>query len=206
MASLQIIVFDVCGTACALHRSAAREFLPLPRLWRPPALPRPVAGFFNLSGRAIPVVRLDVLFGLAQNDDDAESALYRHLIVTGGSAHRAEKWPRFSAQNDAPAERRSIGIDPKSGSTFGSDALGTTETTALLVDRVLDVATIDASRLSPVQQADSLNGCVEAEVTWQDRLVHLLTLERILLAEERQALAELGRQAQNRLGEWAVQA
>ena len=49
MASLQIIVFDVCGTACALHRSAAREFLPLPRLWRPPALPRPVAGFFNLE-------------------------------------------------------------------------------------------------------------------------------------------------------------
>ena len=41
------------------------------------------------------------------------------------------------------------------------------ETTALLVDRVLDVATIDAARLSPVQQADSLNGCVEAEVTWR---------------------------------------
>ena len=58
----------------------------------------------------------------------------------------------------------------------------------------------------PSQQADSLNGCVEAEVTWQDRLVHLLSLERILLAEEQQALAELGRQAQNRLGEWAVPA
>ena len=28
-----------------------------------------------------------------------------------------------AAQNDAPAKRRSIGIDPKSGSTFGSDAL-----------------------------------------------------------------------------------
>jgi purine-binding chemotaxis protein CheW len=165
MASLQIIVFDVCGTACALHRSAAREFLPLPRLWRPPALPRPVAGFFNLSGSAVPVLRLDVLFGLPQEDADAESALYWHLILTGGS-----------------------------------------NTTALLVDRVLDVATIDTSRLSPVQQADSLNGCVEAEVTWEERLVHLLSLERILLAEERQALAELGRQAQNRLGEWAVSA
>jgi purine-binding chemotaxis protein CheW len=166
MASLQIIVFDVCGTACALHRNAAREFLPLPRLWRPPALPRPVAGFFNLSGRAVPVLRLDMLFGLPLRDDDAEQALYRHLIVT--------------------------------------DGIGRQETTALLVDRVLDVASIDTSRLSPVQQADSLNGCVEAEVTWQDRLVHLLSLERILLAEERQALDELGRQAQNRLGEWTV--
>ena len=168
MASLQIIVFDVCGTACALHRGAAREFLTLPRLWRPPALPRPVAGFFNLSGHAVPVLRLDVLFGLPREDDDTESALYRHLIVTRGP--------------------------------------DTVDTTALLVDRVLDVATIDASRLSPVQQAGSLNGCVEAEVTWQDRLVHLLSLDRILLAEEKQALEELGRQAQNRLGEWAVQA
>jgi hypothetical protein len=35
--------------------------------------------------------------------------------------HRAEKWMRFSAPNDAPANRRSIG--PKSGPTFGSDAL-----------------------------------------------------------------------------------
>jgi chemotaxis signal transduction protein len=72
MASLQITVFDVCGTACALHRSAAREFLPLPRLWRPPALPRPVAGFFNLGGHAVPVLRLDVLFGLQQSEDGAQ--------------------------------------------------------------------------------------------------------------------------------------
>jgi purine-binding chemotaxis protein CheW len=51
-----------------------------------------------------------------------------------------------------------------------------------------------------------LNGCVEAEVTWDGRLVHLRSVERILLAEEQQALAELGRQAQNRLSEWAVPA
>jgi hypothetical protein len=38
-------------------------------------------------------------------------------------AHRAEKWFRFSAFNDAPAKRESIGFDPKSGTTFGSDAL-----------------------------------------------------------------------------------
>ena len=45
-------------------------------------------------------------------------------------AHRAEKWIRFSlarpagsAFNDVPAKGRSIGFDPKSGSTFGSDAL-----------------------------------------------------------------------------------
>jgi purine-binding chemotaxis protein CheW len=168
MASLQIIIFDVCDTACALHRSAVREFLPLPRLWRPPALPRPVAGFFNLAGDAVPVLRLDLLFGLQTGADNREADLYRHLILleTGGTA----------------------GL------------------TALLVDRVLDVASVNATHLSDVQQAETLNGCVEAEVTWGDRLVHLLSAERILLAEEQQALAEFGRQAQSRLDEWAVPA
>ncbi len=168
MASLQIIVFDVCGTACALHRSAVREFLPLPRLWRPPALPRPVAGFFNLAGDAVPVLRLDVLFGLHKDEDAPEADLYRHLILIG------------TGGNAGPV--------------------------ALLVDRVLDVATVNAMQISDVRQAETLNGCVEAEVTWGDRLVHLLSAERILLAEEQQALAELGRQAQSRLDEWAVPA
>jgi lysophospholipase len=40
-----------------------------------------------------------------------------------GSAHRAEKWTRFSAPNDAPLEGLSIGSVPKVDSTFGSDAL-----------------------------------------------------------------------------------
>lgn len=168
MTSLQIIVFDVCGTTCALHRTTVREFLPLPRLWRPPALPRPVAGFFNLGGQAIPVLRLDVLFGLERIEDSAEAELYRHLIL----------------------------ID-----RFGAPGMS-----ALLVDRVLDVASVEPSRLSPVDQEGSLNGCVEAEIAWDGRLVHLLSIERILLAEEEQALAELGRQAQNRLREWADRA
>src|SRR5690349_23841381 len=81
MAGLQIITFDVNGTACALRREQMRELLPLPRLWRPPALPRPIAGFFNLGGKAVPVVRLDVLFGLEETQADGEAALYRHLIL-----------------------------------------------------------------------------------------------------------------------------
>jgi purine-binding chemotaxis protein CheW len=168
MASLQIIVFDVSGTACALPRSAIRELLPLPRLWRPPALPRPVAGFFNLGGQAIPVLRLDVLFGLERADDRPEDDLYRHLILVEG---------------------------------FGSSGIG-----ALLVDRVLEVSTIQSFQLSSISRTDTLNGCVEAEVTLDGRLVHLLSAERILLKEEQQSLADLGRHAQNRLREWAVPA
>jgi purine-binding chemotaxis protein CheW len=168
MASLQIILFDVCGATCALRRNAVRELLPLPRLWRPPGLPRPVAGFLNLSGTAVPVIRLDVLFGLERAEDAAEEGLYRHLILTDGLA--------------------GAGL------------------TALLVDRVLDVADVEEARLSSVGQDNTLNGCVEAEIDLESRLVHLLSLERILFAEEQQALADLGRHAQSRLSEWAVPA
>jgi hypothetical protein len=38
-------------------------------------------------------------------------------------SHRAEKWTRFSAPNDASLEEESIGWIPKVDSTFGSDAL-----------------------------------------------------------------------------------
>jgi purine-binding chemotaxis protein CheW len=168
MAGLQIITFDVNGTACALSRAQVRELLPLPRLWRPPALPRPVAGFFNLGGKAVPVLRLDVLFGLDGQQDDGEAALYRHLILV-----------RVSGQP---------------------------EPMALLADRALDIVTIANTQLSPVREGNSLNGCVEAEITLGSRLVHLLSLERLLFAQEQQALDELSRHAQSRLGEWTVPA
>lgn len=168
MASLQIILFDVRGIACALRRSHVRELLPLPHLSRPPALPRPVAGFFNLGGTAVPVLRLDVLFGLEREAESREASLYRHLILL--------------------------------------DGLSPAGPAALLVDRVLDVADRHEAQLSPVRPENSLNGCVEAEIEHSGRLVHLLSLERILFAEEKQALAELGRQAQTRLSEWTVPA
>jgi purine-binding chemotaxis protein CheW len=66
---------------CALPRAAVREVLPLPRLWRPPGLPRPLAGFINLGGEAMPVLDLARLFGLGSEAGDAEAALYRHVIL-----------------------------------------------------------------------------------------------------------------------------
>ena len=140
----------------------------MPRLWRPPGTPHPVAGFFNLSGTAVPVLRLDVIFGLEEVEDAPEAALYRHLVL----------------------------IEGLSGSGPG----------ALLVDRVQDVVEVDARQMSPVGPEETLNGCIEAEIAFDDRLIHLLSRQRILLAEERQALADLGAAAQARLREWAVPA
>ncbi|MCB5175078.1 MULTISPECIES: chemotaxis protein CheW [Microvirga] len=168
MASLQVILFDVSGIACALRRHSVKELLPLPRLWHPPGLPRPVAGFFNLSGAAVPVVRLDVLFGLQRREGATEADLYRHLILID------------KVTDSGPA--------------------------AFLVDRVLDVTDVGEAQLSPVRPENSLNGCVEAEIDRNGRLVHLLSLERVLFAEEKQVLDELGRNAQSRLNEWTVPA
>jgi purine-binding chemotaxis protein CheW len=86
------------------------------------------------------------------------------------------------------------------------DRLSASGPAALLVDRVLDLVTVEPGRLSPVPSSDTLNGCIEAEIEFDGSLVHLLSLERILLAEERQSLAELGRKAQARLSEWVVEA
>jgi purine-binding chemotaxis protein CheW len=168
MASLHILLFDVSGSRCAIRRDAVRELLPLPRLWTPPSLPRPLAGFFNLGGLAVPVIRLDLLFGLPEMKSSVEAGLYRHLILVESQAERT--------------------------------------ITALLVDRVVDLAQADARGLSSVREAGTLNGCVEGELEVGGTLVHLLAVDKILFAEEQQALLALSRQAQNRLSEWAVTA
>ncbi len=66
-----------------LPRSAVREILPLPRLWRPPGAPGALAGFLNLAGHAVPVVDLAILFGLGQ-PVTGRQALYRHLVLLQG--------------------------------------------------------------------------------------------------------------------------
>ena len=45
------------------------------------------------------------------------------LMVPALLAHRAEKWTRFSAKNDAPIDEEASDMVPKVDSTFGSDAL-----------------------------------------------------------------------------------
>ncbi|KMO22112.1 chemotaxis protein CheW [Methylobacterium platani] len=82
------LLVDVAGTDCALPRRAVREILPLPRLWRPPAAPAPLAGFLNLAGSAVPVLDLAILFGLVRPAAGATAriALYRHLVLLHGES------------------------------------------------------------------------------------------------------------------------
>nr|WP_235913780.1 chemotaxis protein CheW [Pseudoroseomonas coralli] len=148
---------------CALPGAEVREILPLPRLWRPPGLPRPLAGFLNLGGGALPVLDLMRLFGLAAEGAEGEAALYRHVVVAAG--------------REGP--------------------LG------LLVDRALDLQRIPRGQLRPLAPEATPNGCAVAEIEMPEGFVHLLAVERILLAQEKAALEALRENAQARLAEWA---
>src|ERR1700735_1995711 len=61
-----LLIFHTCGLACAFPLKAIREIVPMAMLSSPPGLPSGLAGFLDLRGTAIPIVRLDRLFGLPE--------------------------------------------------------------------------------------------------------------------------------------------
>ncbi len=73
---------------------------------------------------------------------------------------------------------------------------------ALLVNRVSDVLAVPPGALVPVAPSDSFNGCAQAEVSAGGQVIHLLSPERILLEQERAALAGFQALAEQRLRSW----
>jgi len=73
----KLVVFRVAGQAYGIRVDAVREILPMPRLSQPLGQPLVLAGFLNLGGRAIPVVKLARLFGL----DESQPGLYTPLLL-----------------------------------------------------------------------------------------------------------------------------
>lgn len=72
-----VVVFDFSGVRCAVSSKRVREVVLMPMLSRAPGLPRILEGVMNLEGTAVPVLRLDRLFGLAESKPE----LYTPLIV-----------------------------------------------------------------------------------------------------------------------------
>ncbi|MET0338739.1 MAG: chemotaxis protein CheW [Caulobacter sp.] len=77
---------------------------------------------------------------------------------------------------------------------------------ALLVDRILDVAGAGPDALRPAEKDDSLNGCVSAQLSHDGALIPVLSIERLLLAEEKARLADIAKAAQARIDEWSPSA
>jgi purine-binding chemotaxis protein CheW len=61
-----LLIFRTSGLDCAFPLKTVREIVPMARLSVPPGLPSGLAGFLNLRGTAVPIVRLDRLFDLPE--------------------------------------------------------------------------------------------------------------------------------------------
>src|SRR5271155_5749496 len=75
-----LLVFHSSGLDCAFPLEAVREIVPMARLSTPPGLPSGLAGFLDLRGTAIPIVRLDRLFDLPEQ----QPGLHTPMIVLRG--------------------------------------------------------------------------------------------------------------------------
>ena len=75
-----LLIFHSSGLDCAFPLEAVREVAPIATLSRPPGLPSGLAGFLDLKGTAIPIVRLDRLFGLPEQ----QPGFHTPIIVLRG--------------------------------------------------------------------------------------------------------------------------
>jgi purine-binding chemotaxis protein CheW len=75
-----LLVFHSSGLNCAFPLEAVREIVPMATLSSPPGLPSGLAGFLDLRGTAIPIIRLDRLLDLPQQ----KPGLHTPMIVLHG--------------------------------------------------------------------------------------------------------------------------
>jgi purine-binding chemotaxis protein CheW len=76
-----LLIFHSSGFDCAFPLEAVREIVPMARLSSPPGMPTALAGFLDLRGTAIPIVRMDRLLDLPEQ----QAGLYTPLIVLRGT-------------------------------------------------------------------------------------------------------------------------
>jgi purine-binding chemotaxis protein CheW len=84
---LGLLVLDVSGKTAALPMADVERVLPIAQLAHVPGSPATVAGILNFRGAAVPVLRLDLLLGLAPQEPGLYSAvvvLKRGLLEDGG--------------------------------------------------------------------------------------------------------------------------
>jgi purine-binding chemotaxis protein CheW len=96
-----VLVFHLAGQGYALPLQDLQEVVPMAELSRPPGMPSALAGFLNLGGTAVPVLRLARLFGL----QEATPGVYMPLLVLRTEALRlALVVDRVSRIASVPAE------------------------------------------------------------------------------------------------------
>jgi purine-binding chemotaxis protein CheW len=149
-----LLIFHSSGLDCAFPLEAVREIVPMAMLSSPPGLPSGLAGFLDLRGTAIPIVRLDRLFDLAEQ----LPGLHTPMIVLRGVL--------------GP-----IGI---------------------LVESVRGIVPVPSSRLLEVPEAGTFRGCATAVLEIDGDLIHLLSPDALLGANEDRMVADFSAMSQAR--------
>ena len=83
-----LLLLDAAGQSYALPLPEIETILPMAQLSRAPGMPSLLAGFLNLAGVAVPVVRLSRLFG----QPDVEPGLYTPLVILRCTQPRLALW------------------------------------------------------------------------------------------------------------------
>lgn len=76
----KLLIFHSSGLDCAFPLEAVHEIVPMATPSSPPGLPSGLAGFLDLRGTAIPIIRLDRLFDLVEQ----QPGLHTPMIVLRG--------------------------------------------------------------------------------------------------------------------------
>lgn len=79
---INLLIFHAGGLDCAFPLEAVQEIVPMATLFSPPGLPSGLAGFLNLRGTAVPILRLDRLLELPER----QPGLHAPLIVLRGAS------------------------------------------------------------------------------------------------------------------------
>jgi len=72
---------------------------------------------------------------------------------------------------------------------------------ALLVDGIVEVVTVVADAVLPVQEAHTFNDCAVGEIAVAGKAISVLSVHRLLLEKERQSVVEFQAMEQKRLRE-----
>jgi purine-binding chemotaxis protein CheW len=75
-----LLIFHSSGLDCAFPLAAVQEIVPMATLYSSPGLPSGLAGFLDLRGTSIPIIRMDRLFELPEQ----RPGLHTPMIVLRG--------------------------------------------------------------------------------------------------------------------------
>jgi chemotaxis signal transduction protein len=146
---VRVCLFELAGHAFGVRLESVSEIVPMAALSHPPSMPRVLAGFLNLRGTSLPVLKLAALLGVPEPRLELHTPL---VIVRHGSL-----------------------------------------LLALLVDRVTGIVSVPAGAHMSIAPSGSFNGCVAgqlSELSATGDAIHLLSIDRLLLENERRILAE----------------